>query len=226
MRRQCLSIPCIILSLIIFSSELLIAVPQNWAKVYVTFQNRNRYSWGEHTQECPPCWHSCPFGNWGVSSNFGDKIDGDQFKGWFGGEWNSCTQGTWEAPNCSYYNANGCTEQANSSTYGYSSTVICVPLPALHTDEGCSYLNGRNLTFSGSFMTVYELDPADDDEFIKTLYYPNVQITYSGCTFSDCPLQSSTWTNVSSYQPSSGGQVINAQIQFQVTSCEPLEVCP
>ncbi len=222
-----LKIATLVILAISSSNEILIAVPQNYAKVYVTFQNKSRYSWGEHNQECPPCWHSCPFGSWGVSSNFGDIQDSTQFTGWFGGEWNSCTKDEWEAPNPSYYNANGYTEQSSFNTYAYAYEVICVPLLAGHESEGCSYLNGRNLTISGSYMSVYELDPGDDDEFIKTLYYPNLNITYFGCTLEDCPSQASSWKSVSSYQPSSGGQIINAQIRFVVTGCDAVEgVCP
>ena len=59
--------------------------------------NHNRYVY-DSDEECAiatlPIEHSVPWGNWGVSSNVGDKTNGDQFQGWYtsGGhkQWNSC----------------------------------------------------------------------------------------------------------------------------------------
>ncbi|MCI0443237.1 hypothetical protein L0152_08480, partial [bacterium] len=45
-----LKIATLVILAISSSNEILIAVPQNYAKVYVTFQNKSRYSWGEHNQ--------------------------------------------------------------------------------------------------------------------------------------------------------------------------------
>ncbi len=62
--------------------------------------NHNRYAY-DTAEECSG-WHSVPFGNWGVSSNVGSKIDGHQFQGWYPTcqvsgstwvEWNSCSRG-------------------------------------------------------------------------------------------------------------------------------------
>ncbi len=68
--------------------------------------NQNRFVWGPVNVECGwegSCWHSPPFGNWGVTSNYGQKQDGDQFQGWkpkwskltfrWQLHWNSCTSG-------------------------------------------------------------------------------------------------------------------------------------
>src|SRR5687768_5186114 len=44
--------------------------------------NRNRRVVGPVHAECPVSIHSVPFGNWGVTSNFGQKQDGTQFQGW------------------------------------------------------------------------------------------------------------------------------------------------
>jgi len=206
-----------------------VQVPQTYAVVYVSFQNRNRFSWGEHDQECPGlggiCWHSCPFGNWGVDSNFFYRVDLDQFKGWKlmdeSYEWNSCTSGNWEAPNALWYNADNYTHQQSTQGVGtYAGTTYCWVIPTLQVDKGCSYLNGKTLTFTGSYMRVWELDPFDDDEEIKKLIYPNLQRIISNCTVDGCPSQSSTWKGVSGYSPTTGGQVIDAQIRFVIEACD------
>src|SRR5687768_3887755 len=83
--------------------------------------NQNRRVMGPVRAECPPSLHSPPFGNWGVTSNFGVKGDSRQFEGWCRNvqvcdnngncsircqdtwyEWNSCTDNRqWAPPNCS-----------------------------------------------------------------------------------------------------------------------------
>src|SRR5690348_8261138 len=82
--------------------------------------NRNRSVTGQIHAECPISIHSVPFGNWGVTSNFGQKQDDHQFQGWCHDtricdnrgncrteckdgwyEWNSCTDiDDYKAPNC------------------------------------------------------------------------------------------------------------------------------
>ncbi len=59
--------------------------------------NHNRYAY-DTAEECS--WpHTIPFGNWGVSSNVGFKLNGEQFKGWdrpcsqTNPQWNSCSVG-------------------------------------------------------------------------------------------------------------------------------------
>ncbi|MEJ7608587.1 MAG: hypothetical protein WKF37_20530 [Bryobacteraceae bacterium] len=86
--------------------------------------NRSRQVTGQIHAECPITIHTVPFGNWGVTSNFGQKQNGHQFQdwchdtpicdnngncrtecvdGWY--EWNSCTDvSQFQAPNCTLYN--------------------------------------------------------------------------------------------------------------------------
>src|SRR5687768_14508607 len=45
-------------------------------------QNQARRVMGPVDTECPNLVHTTPFGNWGVTSNFGTKLDGHQFQGW------------------------------------------------------------------------------------------------------------------------------------------------
>lgn len=65
----------------------------------ISMVNHNRFAY-DTAEECRG-WHSGPFGNWGVSSNVGSKVDGHQFQGWNPScnpgpgtlvEWNSCSR--------------------------------------------------------------------------------------------------------------------------------------
>ncbi len=81
------------------------------------------------------------------------------------------------------------------------------------------------MTFNGTYMSVYELDEPTPDDFIQTLYF-NPTKTISGCTFDDCPQQSSSWFNVVSRQPVSP-IILDAQVRFNVLSCTTVEgQCP
>ena len=58
--------------------------------------NHNRYVY-DATEECGWFFHSSPWGNWGVNSNVGTRLNTNQFQGWRQPcsetkvEWNSCT---------------------------------------------------------------------------------------------------------------------------------------
>jgi hypothetical protein len=58
--------------------------------------NHNRYVY-DSTEECGWFFHTSPWGNWGVNSNVGTRLNTDQFQGWRQPcsqtkvEWNSCT---------------------------------------------------------------------------------------------------------------------------------------
>jgi hypothetical protein len=148
--------------------------------------------------------------------------------GWW--EWNSCTTSSCcDPPDCDFFNDGNCTKQKSSqgnNTYGY--LIYCVPILQGHADEGCSYLNGRNITFTGPYMNVFELDdfPGNPDDFIQTLFYGNLQKTVQNCTIDDCPQQSSTWYSVSSRNPPSP-IILDAKIRFTILSCVAVdEQCP
>jgi hypothetical protein len=112
-------------------------------RLQVSGLNRNRIGYGPFDQECDtglpwPFRHSVPFGNWGVTSNYGPKIDGYQFQGWCRRdyvcynngecaircnddcyEWNSCTvDWRYSPPNCSLYNYNNCWAQQTDRPEG------------------------------------------------------------------------------------------------------------
>jgi hypothetical protein len=58
--------------------------------------NQNRYAY-QTAEECDGGFHSVPWGNWGVNSNVGKRLDTNQFQGWHQPctqtkvEWNSCS---------------------------------------------------------------------------------------------------------------------------------------
>jgi hypothetical protein len=200
------------------------------AVVAVDMKNGNRTVPGPVSAECPPTWHSVPFGNWGVSSPYGGKIDGNQFQGWchnytacdnYGWciyscgadwyEWNSCTTDrAFTPPNCTLYNSSNCTQQA--STRGEGAYVGFV----LVERRGCPYdTNGDGICDSGGckpvtgisvqagYMTVYEMDAPDEDDLVQSVYYSgNFNISLS-CEAGYCFPAQSSWKSPSSYDPPS-----------------------
>ena len=129
-------------------------------RISVAGLNQSRRVTGAVHTECPqdPI-HTVPFGNWGVTSNFGQKGDSHQFDGWCHDavtcdnagacrtsctdgwyEWNSCTDDArYRAPNCSLYNSAGCTEQATVTginVHGTRTIDLPVSCSARHQRRG------------------------------------------------------------------------------------------
>ncbi len=65
--------------------------------IKVELVNHNRYAY-RTAEECGRFFHTSPWGNWGVNSNLGTRLDTDQFQGWRQPcerakvEWNSCSE--------------------------------------------------------------------------------------------------------------------------------------
>jgi hypothetical protein len=65
--------------------------------IKVELVNHNRYAY-RTAEECGRFFHSAPWGNWGVNSNLGTRLDTNQFQGWRQPctntkvEWNSCSE--------------------------------------------------------------------------------------------------------------------------------------
>ena len=170
--------------------------------------NTDRYVDGPVNTECPGVLHSAPFGNWGITSVFGPRVDGAQFQGWktpgarfdrYGNprpidpsdyEWNSCTSHSdFSPPNCSYYNAAGCTEQESTQGNNHVGDIAIrysVQCPR-DTDGdgtcdtgGCSY-DGRTTRVDTPDLSLYELDPWSPDTLVQIIHYPTVSVV------ADCP---------------------------------------
>ena len=198
--------------------------------------NQSRRVMGPIAAECPGPFivHTSPFGNWGVTSNFGPKINGHQFQGWCHDsltcdnngictvncrdgwyEWNSCTENSiYKAPNCSLYQGNNCTEQVSAmgvNILGTQSVDVPVRCPVDTNGDGTADQGGckdvTTYSHGANFMSLYELDPTSTDELIQTIYFPPTPVALS-CDVLSCPATGSQWAPPLFYQsPSSPAKV-------------------
>lgn len=208
--------------------------------------NQSRRVMGPVHAECAGDFvvHSSPFGNWGVTSNFGPKRNGDQFQGWCRNmtlcdsmgmcrsyckdgwfEWNSCTEAApFQAPNCSLYNGKDCTEQVSTTGVNVLGTQT-VDLPVrcpLDTDRDGAFDAGGckdvlSYSHGSNFMSLYELDPGAPDELIQTLYFP-ATVVHLNCTVFGCPAAGSEWVAPVSYDTPSWPPRVYAQMAMVVNS--------
>jgi uncharacterized protein (TIGR03437 family) len=207
--------------------------------------NRARRVMGPVNAECPDPLHSAPFGNWGVTSNFGHKLDGRQFEGWCHSnheivdnsgfrrrvcgsrwhQWNSCTDHPlFRAPNCTLYNSADCTEQVSTSgvnVLGTQFVDIAVSCPA-DTDGdgqldtgGCSDV--RTYSHGTNFMSIYELDPFTGDDLVQTLIYPETVVELT-CDFWGCLPTGSQWLPPAAYDSPQSPPRIFAEMAMAVNS--------
>lgn len=192
-------------------------------RVSVAGLNQSRKVMGPVHAECPGDFlHSAPFGNWGVTSNYGQKGDSHQFDGWChysticltpGAcqvtctsswyEWNSCTdQAPYRPPNCTLYNAADCTEQVSTrgiNVHGTKYVDLPVRCPSTSggvSTGGCSDI--RAYSSDANFMSLYELDPATTDDLVQTLYFPETKVDLV-CDIWGCAPAVSPWVSPSSY---------------------------
>ncbi len=201
------------------------AQSQQVCRVYIGFQNMERYVHGSVDTECPGSIHTSPWGNWGVDSNVGSRTDGNQFRGWYPfqsaptKEWNSCTS-SFPPPDPAYYNADGWTTQRSGSsegTYTYGSVMVWEPASA-----PCStvFLDGGTYDTQGNYMDIYELDPGCCDSRVALAQLPNMSVVL-GCPFpSDTCTTYGPWLNPTSVSPN----VLTADVRMFVhaqteTSC-------
>ncbi len=189
--------------------------------------NRERRVVGPVSAECPNPLHSSPFGNWGATSNFGEKRNGRQFEGWCREqrvcdnagscwtacrdgwlEWNSCTtHSLYAPPNCWLYNAAECTEQVSTSgvnVLGTQFVDLAVSCPRDTDGDGVADAGGcRDLRYYShgvNFMSLYELDPGGRDELIQTLYFPETPVLLD-CGVLECPAAGSLWVGPVAWDP-------------------------
>ena len=200
----------------------------------------------------PPWPHSAPFGNWGVASNFGDKEDGNQFQGWCKDnycaldnlgkcathctdrkgwyEWNSCTTDVqWAPRNCDLYNADDCSTQITTkglNVHGTSSIRYPVACPMDTDDDGYCDTGGclemPSYSSGGNHMTMYELDPVDEDELIQTLYFDSFSVPLT-CTARRCgqavPVDENSeriWATPSSHDSPTSPAKVYAELSITV----------
>lgn len=198
--------------------------------------NRDRYVRQEVAVECPPEFSTHPWGNWGVDSNLSYRWDGSQYQGWKSTEshveWNSCTQGDWGHPGPSYFNANYPSWDEQETTTGdnrYGS--ITFQLFPDNENNGCSELDGYNLTFYNNWFEAYELDdfPGNPDDFVDSMTFGSLTIPLT-CNYGGCNL---SWSNARWKLGNAG--LISHEIQAKIVDsfldwvdepeeCDPCEV--
>lgn len=203
--------------------------------------NRRRTVAGRIRAECPGSVHSAPWGNWGVTSNYGHKTDAQQFPGWHRGtiwgtsrpnwQWNSCTtHANFAPPNSRYYNANRHTTQRSTrGTSRHGTRVYRVKIPCRGRQffplprNGCSNSDvPDSYGFSQNFMTLYELD-SDHDTLIETLYFPGTEVSITNCNQHGCTGGTTAWQNVS--RSTSPSARVDAEMRMEV-SVKYDPVCP
>jgi len=225
----------------------LLAIPAlaQTCRLSVAGLNRDRRVEGDVSAECPnnPL-HTAPFGNWGVTSNFGVKRDSHQFDGWCHDtrvcdnngacrnvcrdgwyEWNSCTtDARYRAPNCTLYNARDCTAQASTqgiNVHGTQTVEIPVRCPIDTDNDGAADAGGcadvRSYTHSRNFMSLYELDPLTGDDLVQTLYFPPTPVSLR-CTPAGCPAAGSEWRPADGVESPASPQRVFAEMAMVVNS--------
>lgn len=200
--------------------------------------NRNRRVMGPVSAECPFSVHSVPFGNWGVTSPFGLKIDGRQFEGWCNNtrvcdnngncsvqcrdgwyEWNSCTDHPlYRAPNDTLYNSESGTQQVSVTdinVHGSRTVDVPVSCPVDADADGVAESGGcaSAVTYrSGvNFMSLYELDPGTTDDLIQTIYFPEAVLD-TACTVWGCPSAATEWAAPIGYDSPTSPAKVYAEV--------------
>ena len=171
------------------------------------------------------CSLNGPWGNWGVTSNTGWVSDSNQFMGWkpLDGhyQWNSCTNySRYPVGNCNYYNSESCSEQVTwqgNGVHGGAWENVLVSCPIDYDGDGACDAGGcmdmSTVTLSNNWMSLYELDHGVGDDFVTTLYFPDVT-TYLNCTVWGCFNNAAEWApSWYSTNPSSG---VSAQLTLAV----------
>jgi len=206
--------------------------------------NRNRRVMGPIHTECPLALHTPPFGNWGVTSNFGQKRDDHQFQGWchetqvcdnngncrkdcLDGwwEWNSCTDiPQYKAPNCTLYNDAGCTEQITTTgvnVHGTRTVDLTVRCPLDTSGDGIADEGGcadvRTFSNGTNFMSLYELDPITGDDLVQSVYFPDNPVTLT-CDAWGCEPAQTGWVTPSFYDSPTAPAKAFAEFAMTVNS--------
>ena len=152
---------------------------------------------GAVNTECGAGIHSAPLGNWGVDSNYGNRSDRDQFRGWkwedgprTKRQWNSCTTrvGQYQAPDSKYYTShnNYYDQQRHKSVVHGRHRIrrnfrVCSSTPR----PGCSTLNNQVFT-ERNYMKLYETDRPDGDDRITRLSSFSTSVTLTNCDRQGC----------------------------------------
>lgn len=209
--------------------------PTFYCLLDVVYENSDR-AVTRCNQECPPSWHSLPWGNWGVDTSLSRRVDGNQFPGWhvqYAGQvvacrpevaqqrhWNSCTQDHLPGDSTYYNWPQGSYEyQYSGDAAQYASGRVY-----LNTNEtaGCARFAGYTVVIDKNYMDLYELDCPDADDFIGRLNFHPLYIPLSACGYSACGVGAkSDWSRVDRQKVNFDG--VTAKIRAKVTGSFLLE---
>ena len=229
--------------------------PAQTCRLSVAGLNRARRVTGPAHAECPAPFHTAPFGNWGVTSNFGNKKDDHQFQGWCHEtyvcnnigicwtdcrdgwyEWNSCTDDSlYRPPNCFLYNANNCTEQVSATGSNvHGTTVIDLPAACPVDVDGDGFANRggcagiTSYSPGRNFMSLYELDFPAGDDLVQTMYFPDTPVSLE-CGVFGCKPAGSSWVAPIAYDSPISPAKVYAEMATAVnwgTFLDDTGVCP
>ena len=174
-----------------FDEQSVEADTPGFCQVRLRYYNRNRHVHGPVDTECS--WpHTPPWGNWGVESNGGWRLNGFQFAGWKPKDgllqWNSCTSDNakYRAPSSRYYNWNGNREQWSGGIRQYGDTGWVLG----STTSSCRAVFEGVYTVPNVYMKLWELDagwwPFGEDDDVTTLQYGSVSIPVTCSSHSTC----------------------------------------
>lgn len=189
----------------------------NYCRVDYTVKNRLRRVRGDVNTECGdecrfifPC-HTPPWGNWGVDSVYGGKIDGFQFAGWHPSDgwrqWNSCTGRQIE----SEFNDGFGRQKAAPDNERVVYTWYDYYNAGYRNRDACDDWLPEVRTFRDVELDHFELDGFDFDNFVATLEYGNVDISVECSSPFNC-------TGASDWYPatSTNGTGVSSEIQFSL----------
>jgi hypothetical protein len=210
-----------------------VPVSAQYCRVQLSMQNSNRWVTSDSIHaECTPGWHTVPFGNWGVDSIWGSRVDGNQFAGWDGmfqsSEWNSCTDtypwdpdrfgvGVFYNEDLNYNNLGDA--QSSSTAYFYAGAYLdywddCpkdTNWDGLCDAGGCSGQQAFTFSFPYEYLNLYELDWPDSDDWVGTLY-----VNGGGCQvqFQYCDLWGCGGPEYSGWCPTYASDLGSAQVRM------------
>lgn len=229
----------ILQSLVVVATMLAPPSEGQVCRLSVAGLNQSRRVMGNVHAECPEfLGHSAPFGNWGVTSNFGSKGNSHQFDGWCHDtrvcdnaghcgtdctdgwyEWNSCTDDAlYRPPNCTLFNAENCTGQVtNTSINVHGTKYVDVPVRCPSSSNGNVVLDQggcndvKQYSSGTNFMSLYELDPVCCDELVQSIYYPEATIPLA-CDALGCASAISPWLQPARWDSPATPAKVNAEL--------------
>lgn len=206
-------------------------------KVMYELRNKNRLVTNSNlTQECgglQDCFHSAPWGNWGVDVENVSRSDNHQFDGWKPMEngtqfqWNSCTSNQTDFPkgNSEWYNfpAGEFTSQITDTPLEYKENRNLIPMksytvgcPEAH-HGGCLELSGDGLARS-FHAQIFELDPYCPQDDLVTSFLVDVH-TNLDCTVDQCT-GTTNWVFIASDGISAFWAMTEFSAPLDDTECE------